>query len=399
MYALMIGRRFVYGSLLAAVVLLLGWSVARRWNYDRYRRIMTEKYAVRENFPPLVYLPCVRKGPPVSACAAVLIEVKSGAVLYAKNAEIRRAPASTTKIMSAIVALEKGDLAKVVKVSRRAALTGGSTLRLRPGDRILLGELLEGMMLRSGNDGSIAVAEGVAGNVPNFVHWMNMKAKEIGALQTNFRNPHGLRAPSHYTTALDLALIARYGLANPRFARLVKTRTAVLEWVEKAKRVEIRNTNRLLWYVEGADGVKTGTTGEAGHCLVASATRDGKKFIAVVLHSHNRWADSARLLEYGFTDFSIFRIATARRSVGTVPVKNGKRRSLPLYPRHDLFAVVEKGYENRLQTAVIPSEEAFEAPVIAGEILGKIGYSYDGRYVAGVDLISRNPVKRRWFCW
>jgi D-alanyl-D-alanine carboxypeptidase (penicillin-binding protein 5/6) len=399
MRIVLIRRSFFYGSLLAAVVLFLGLGVVQRWDYDRYRRIMTGKYAVREKFPPLVYLPCVSKGPSVSASAAVLIEVKSGAVLYAKNAETRRAPASTTKIMSAIVALEKGNLAKVVKVSRKAACTGGSTLRLRPGERILLRELLEGMMLRSGNDGSIAVAEGVAGNVPNFVRWMNMKAKEIGALQSNFRNPHGLRAPSHYTTALDLALIARYGLANPRFARLVKTRTADLEWVERAKRVEIRNTNRLLWCVEGADGVKTGTTSEAGHCLVASATRDGKKFIAVVLHSYNRWADAARLLEYGFANFSIIKIAGDRLSAVAVPVRNGNQRLVSLYPRHDLFAVVEKGNENKLQIRVIPMAGAVEAPVIAGEILGKIGYSYDGRYIAGVDLVSRKPVRRRWFWW
>jgi D-alanyl-D-alanine carboxypeptidase (penicillin-binding protein 5/6) len=394
-----IWRRCFYGSLIAAVLLLLGLGAARGLNYYRYRRIMTEKYEIREKFPPLVFLPCIQKGPPVSASAAILIEVKSGAVLYAKNAEIRRAPASTTKMMSAIVALEKGKLNKVVKVSRKAALTGGSTLRLRPGERILLGELLEGMMLMSGNDGSIAVAEGVAGNVPNFVHWMNMKAKEIGALQTNFRNPHGLRAPSHYTTAFDLALIARYGLANPRFAKLVKTKTAALEWVEKFKRVEIRNTNQLLWYLEGADGVKTGTTNEAGHCLVASATRDGKKFIAVVLHSCNRWEDSARLLEYGFHNFSIIKVATARRSVGTVPVKNGNQRILPLYPRNDLFAVVEKGNENKFQIKVVTLDEAVEAPVIGGEILGKVGYSYDGHYVTGVDLINRTLVKRRWFCW
>jgi D-alanyl-D-alanine carboxypeptidase (penicillin-binding protein 5/6) len=397
MRVLLISRKLLYGLIFAVLVLLLGLGGRQRWDYCSYRRIMTEQYSIREQFPPLVYLPCVRRGPAISARAAVLIEVKSGTVLYAKNAETRRAPASTTKMMSAIVALEKGDLTKVVKVSRKAAFTGGSTIWLRPGDHILLGELLEGIMLRSGNDGSVAVAEGVAGNVKEFVGWMNLKAKEIGALQTNFRNPHGLRAPSHYTTALDLALIARYGLANPHFAKLVKTKTANLEWVEKTRRVEIHNTNQLLWYVEGVDGVKTGTTSEAGHCLVASATRDGKKFIAVVLHSYNRWGDSARLLEYGFQNFSIVKIATAGKSVGLLPVKNGNKRFVALYPRHDLIAVVEKGNESRLKTVVAPLKKVVVAPVVPGKILGKIGYRYDGRYVAGVDLICHTPVKRRWF--
>ncbi len=361
-----------------------------------------DQYLIREEFPPLVLLPKYESGPKITASASVLVEVKSGTVLFAKNPDLRRAPASTTKMMTAIVALEKGRLNQVIKVSRFAAGTPGSSLYLHQGERLTLKELLTGMMLQSGNDGSIAVAEGVAGRMDEFVKLMNLKAKEIGALKTNFRNPHGLRAPSHYTTALDLALIARYGLSNPQFAKLVKQRHAVLEWLEgRNKKVEIKNTNRLLWYLEGADGVKTGTTNEAGKCLVASATRNGKQYIAVVLNSPDRWRDCAKLLEYGFQEFSTIRIASQKSSVARVKVLEGSKSKVLLYPRNDLTVEVRKDKEELIVPKISVFASEVTAPVRVGQVLGKIGYEYQGQYVTGVDLIARKPIRkvRRWFFW
>lgn len=369
--------------------------------YNPSRLVDTKAYQIREAFPPLVFLPGYQQGPPVYASAGVLIESKSGAVLFAKNPDLRRAPASTTKMMTAIVALEKGNLNKIVKVSHLAANTPGSSIWLRAGDKLPLKELLEGMMLQSGNDGSMAVAEGVAGGVEQFVRLMNMKAKEIGALNTNFRNPHGLRAPSHYTTALDLALIARYGLANPRFAALVKQKTAIINWVEKRRNLLVNNTNRLLWYLEGADGVKTGTTSEAGYCLVASATRDGRQLIAVVLNSGDRWGDCARLLEYGFKEFVAIKIATHQRSVASLPVRGGNFSSINLYPRSDLVAVVRKGDQHLVKPQITLLSEFGVAPIRPGRVWGKIGYHYLAKPVEGVDLINLQavPAKRKWWPW
>lgn len=369
--------------------------------YNPCRQINTNGYKLRENFPPLVFLPGYLKGPPVSASAGVLIEAKSGSVLYAKNPEFRRAPASTTKMMTAIVALEKGDLRKTIKVSRRAAGTPGSSLWLHAGDTLSLKELLEGMMLQSGNDGSMAVAEGIAGSVEDFVSLMNLKAKEIGALNTNFRNPHGLRAPSHYTTALDLALIARYGLSNPKFATLVKRKSATIRWEGKLKSLEITNTNRLLWYLEGADGVKTGTTNEAGKCLVASATRNGRQLIAVVLNSGNRWGDCTRLLEYGFNEFVSIKVADDSKKVCQIPVRNGAVPWINLYPRTDLITVVKKGDQYLIKPQLILFKKEAIAPVKPGEIWGKIGYRFSGQIIEGVDLINHQPVvkKRKWWFW
>lgn len=368
-------------------------------HFSRIRFTTAKPYQIRASFPPLVILPDYQKGPPVHASAALLLETQSGAVLYAKNAEERRAPASTTKMMTAIVALECGDLNKVVEVSPRAARTPGSSIYLRPKDRLKLKELLKGMMLQSGNDGSMAVAEGVSGSVENFVRLMNRKAKEIGALNTNFRNPHGLRAPSHYTTVLDLALIARYGLTNPVFADLVQQKQAVLEWMERRRQLEVRNTNRLLWYLEGADGVKTGTTNEAGHCLVASATRDGKQFIAVVLNSRDRWGDCQRLLEYGFREFVIVKVAAARQPAYRIPVKDGADNFVKVYPRRDLVAVVRKGQADGILRKITIFKEPVAAPLRIAQTLGRIGYQFQGRMVEGVDLVNREPVpvkKRFW---
>ena len=357
-------------------------------------------YKIRDTFPPLVFLPEYRQGPPVYAAAAILIEAKSGAVLFAKNADQRRAPASTTKMMTAIVALEKGNLDQIVRVSPRAAGTPGSSIYLRAGERISIRELLKGMMLQSGNDGSMAVAEGISGRMESFVALMNSKAKEIGALNTNFQNPHGLRAPSHYTTALDLALIARYGLAMPQFAGLVKQKTAIVNWDEQSRELGVSNTNRLLWSLEGADGVKTGTTNEAGHCLVASATRDGKQLIAVVLNSGSRWNDCSKLLEYGFREFSIAKIATHQDPICQLPVKNGRSSIIKLYPRRDLSAVIKKGNESMLSNAIEIFSSSVTAPLKPGEALGRIGYRYQGNMVEWVDLINHDPVpvrKKWWF--
>ncbi len=397
MKVIVIPRKYWIGVFLLAGVVMISAITLYRSSLP----VNTHLYKIRGSFPPLVYLPGFEQGPSIHASAGVLIESKSGAVLFAKNPDLRRAPASTTKMMTAIVALEKGDLNKVIKVSPLASRTPGSSIWLREGDRLSLRELLEGMMLQSGNDGSMAVAEGVAGNVDLFVDLMNRKAKEIGALNTNFRNPHGLRAPSHYTTAVDLALIARYGLAYPRFSSLVKQKTAIIRWEDKAQSLKVQNTNRLLWYLEGADGVKTGTTNEAGYCLVASATRNDCQFIAVVLNSRDRWGDCARMLEYGFGEFMIQRIADHRKPVARLAVLNGSDSFVNLYPRNDLNAVVKKNQAGFIEPQIILFHEQATAPLKPGQIWGRIGYRYQRQTVEGVDLINVRPLpkKRYWWHW
>lgn len=355
----------------------------------------TGGFMIRPGYPPLVYVPDSQTGPAIYAASAILLEATTGAILYAHNEHVRRAPASTTKIMTALVALIAGDLRSLVTVGQKAGWTPGSSAGLRPGDRLSLSELLQGLMLVSGNDASVAVAEHVAGSESGFVALMNRQAKEFGAFNTNFRNPHGLSALGHYTTAFDLALITRYALQYPQFARLVRTRQEDLEWAEGERRAPIANTNRLLWSFAGADGVKTGTTSEAGHCLVASATRDGRQLIAVILRSGDRWGDAAALLDYGFRTFRLLILAEEGRPYATLPVTRGEAPMVALTPRHRLAVVCRQGEENLVRLEAVLPRRPLKAPLHPGQALGRLTAVYAGQEIEGVDLLPGRAVRRR----
>ena len=368
------------------------------WHLHRRALETGAGFLIRPGYPPLVYVPEAQQGPSLSAASAVLLEATTGTILYARNEHVRRAPASTTKIMTALIALERGDLRSLVTVGPRAGATPGSSVGLRPGDRLSLGELLQGLMLSSGNDAGVAIAEHVAGSEEAFVRLMNIRARDFGAFHTSFRNPHGLPAPGHYTTAFDLALITRYALQNPAFARLVRTREEELQWAAGERRLALANTNRLLWSFAGADGVKTGTTSEAGHCLVASATRDGRRLIAVVLRSADRWRDAAALLEYGFNAFHLVVLAEEGKSVARVRVAGGRSASVALVPRARLAIVCPRGKEELVRLHASLPAEPVPAPIRPTQILGRLTVTYDGEEVDGVDLLPEEGVeKRKWW--
>lgn len=244
----------------------------------------------------------------VRAASAVLMDADTGAILFASDPMERRAPASTTKIMTALVILEEGRLDEKVVITERATAVTGTRLGLRRGQRVTLGDLLWAILLKSANDAALAAAEHVGGSEERFVAKMNAKAVSLGMQGTHFANPHGLDNPDHYSTAYDLALLARQALRNPVFARIVQTREARLAILmgpngRVVKRRVLRTHNQLLGQFFGADGVKTGYTERAGPCLVASATRGDHQLIAVLLNDSHRWAEAAALLEYGFAAF------------------------------------------------------------------------------------------------
>ncbi|MDS1029068.1 D-alanyl-D-alanine carboxypeptidase family protein [Bacillota bacterium LX-D] len=236
----------------------------------------------------------------VSAQAYLLMDAKTGQILLEKNAFEKRAPASTTKILTAIMALEQGGLERKVKVSPHAASIGESSIYLEPGEEISVLRLVQGALIKSGNDATVALAEYYCGSEELFSVLMNRKAKLLGAFNSNFKNPNGLPLKNHYTTAFDLAQMARYSLKNPIFKEIVSTKEMKIPYENKSWARYLKNTNKLLWKYPGADGIKTGTTREAGCCLVASATRGNRQLIAVVLHSFDRFGEAARLLDYGF---------------------------------------------------------------------------------------------------
>jgi serine-type D-Ala-D-Ala carboxypeptidase (penicillin-binding protein 5/6) len=239
--------------------------------------------------------------PSITAQAAVIMDGDTGRVLYERNAYEHRRPASTTKIMTAIIAIEHGDLERtIVSDVDGSKMPGSSVMGLRPGVRITARDLLYGLLLPSGNDAAVLLAENIDGTVPAFVDEMNRKAAELGLDDTHYENPHGLDAAQHYSTAYDLARLARYAMGNPDFARIVGT----VDWhLGMPSDYDLHNGNSLLTTYPGADGVKIGWTERAGWTLVASAVRDGHHLFVTVLDSQDRDADAAALLDWAFASY------------------------------------------------------------------------------------------------
>lgn len=239
--------------------------------------------------------------PPVNhAEAAALIDVSSGRILYEKQGDKRMRIASLTKIMTAIVAIEHGNLQEKVTVSSRAFGKEGSSLYLKLGEQMKLEDMLYGLMMRSGNDAATAIAEHVGGSEEGFVFLMNAKARELGMTHTHFANPHGLDVEGHYSTANDMAKLTVYALKNPVFHKIVKTETKKTANPNEPWDYFWHNKNKMLRIYAGADGVKTGYTKKAFRCLVSSATRDGRQLAAVTLNDGDDWNDHSRMLDYGF---------------------------------------------------------------------------------------------------
>ena len=236
---------------------------------------------------------CCADGSGISATAAVLMDADTGEILYEKNAQQQMLIASITKIMTALVALESAPLQQEITVTQ-AHMVEGSSMYLAPGERVTVEELLYGLMLCSGNDAALALAEGCCGSVEAFVAQMNDKAAQLGMTGTSFANPNGLDDENHYSTALDMARLAAYAVRNPAFVRLCSTMQ-----MSTAQRT-MSNHNRLLRSLEGCIGLKTGYTMAAGRTLVSCVVRDGRTLVAVTLQDGNDWVDHQSLYEYGF---------------------------------------------------------------------------------------------------
>ena len=243
--------------------------------------------------------------PSVLAESAILINAQTGGVIFEKNADVRRAPASLTKMMTCILALETKGLNSEFKVTQAAAATEDSYLEMKGGERLLSGELMREMMMESDNGAAVAVAQNVSGSVLKFADRMNEKAKELGCRKTHFSNPHGLTAKWHYSTARDMSKIAAYCMKNPDFRKLVNNQKSVIHWTTPHGRTyKSETTNELLGSYSGANGIKTGWTNAAKGCVAASAKRGDIELIAIVMKSkdhHTRFADARKLLDYGFS--------------------------------------------------------------------------------------------------
>ncbi|AFK86896.1 MULTISPECIES: D-alanyl-D-alanine carboxypeptidase family protein [Thermoanaerobacterium] len=337
------------------------------------------------------------KSPQIAAKAAIVMDQRSGRILFEKNISEKLPMASTTKIMTLLLALEYGNLNDIVTVSKKAASVGGSSIWLSPGEKISMINLLYGLMLNSGNDAATAIAEHISGSVDKFVELMNKKAKEIGAYNTNFVTPSGLDIgiDNHYTTAYDLALITRYAFNNyNKFAEIVSTKEKTIPWDGKGYDRYLRNKNKMLWQYEGADGVKTGFTNKAGRCLVASATRNGQRLISVVLNSGPMWEDTQKILDYSFANYTPIKIISKGQMVKTISVVNGKGKYLPLIYNSDFILPISKDEEINVKIDYsLP--KSVKAPIGIGEKVGVAIVKLNDNQIATIDVVAGKNVDER----
>lgn len=333
--------------------------------------------------------------PELSARSAVVMDAGTGRVLYARDMKARRFPASTTKIMTLILALENSSPDEIVHIGPHAAGAEGSTLWLQDGDEIPMGELLTGMMMRSGNDATIAVAEHIAGSVDAFAKKMTEKAKEIGAEDTSFVNSSGLPDENHYTTAYDLALIASYGYREvPHFEEIVSTKEIEYPWVKDESK-HLRNENQMLWLYRGANGVKTGYTEKAGRCLVSGAKQNGLQLVSVVLDSTYMWNDSIALLDYGFQHVKARTLFKAGETVTSLHVRKGKGGSVPVVAASDVTIPLQDGEQEKDYEKHIEIPKRLQAPIRAGDVVGRLVLTYQGKPCYATDLLASRDVEKK----
>ncbi len=334
--------------------------------------------------------------PRIHSRAAIAMDTVSGRVLFEKNAYSVRPMASTTKIMTALLALEKGNLDDIVTVSARAARVGGSSLHLKRGEKIKMNDLLYGLMLRSGNDAAIAVAEHIGGTVEDFAAMMTSKARDIGAYNTAFVTPHGLDRPGHYTTAYDLALITRYALKNKKFSEIVGTYSTVISNYSGHNR-SISNTNEMLRGYWGADGVKTGYTGKAGRCLVTSVTRNNWRIICVMLGSNSRYqraSDSTKVLNYIFSNYQLKNLTKDFSANTFVTVKKGVSNRLEVGAGKEIYFPLSVDEASKLEIRYdLPIY--ITAPIRKGEKIGTAVYHAGKCDIKRVDLFALNNLEKK----
>ncbi len=341
---------------------------------------------------PSVVFADTPKAPSVEAQAAILIDAGTGRVLWEKNSRSTLSMASTTKIMTAIITLERGNLDEIVTVSRRAAIAPKVKMYLAAGEKIPLKGLLHALMLQSSNDAAVAIAEHIGGTVENFGQMMTQKAQNIGALDTSFITPNGLDAENHYSTAYDLAVITRYALNNPEFVKLINTSYVD---VESDKRVySVTNKNRFLREFDGAIGVKTGFTNQAGHCFVGAAERDGMKLISVVLASgwgekgkEQKWVDTKRLMSYGFAAYKVQQLVEEGEPAKTVAVSRSKTDNMGLVYERSVFAPLREDEVNEIFLDYY-GPETIPAPIEQSESIGEVHIYVKGKYFGKVNLLT-----------
>ncbi len=323
----------------------------------------------------------------LSAVSAVLIEAETGTVLYQKNAGERRAMASTTKIMTALLTIEAGDLDREFTVDPLAIRVEGTSMGLQEGDRVSRRDLLYGILLPSGNDAANAAAVSVSGSIPEFVKLMNSKAQELRLSDTHFVTPSGLDADGHYTTALDLARLTAYAMKEETFCEIVACRSAEVEFGNPPYKRTLYNSNKMLARYDGAIGVKTGFTDNARRCLVSAAERDGVTLIAVTLNAGDDWNDHTKMLDYGFTQVKAYPLELGCDTRVSVA---GTGKSVGVYSHEETLALTPQQRTRITRRVMLPA--FVYGTVDKGDKLGEIRFYLDGELVKTCPLYADSTV-------
>ncbi|AKL95121.1 D-alanyl-D-alanine carboxypeptidase DacF [Clostridium aceticum] len=350
--------------------------------------------------------------PNITAPNAVLLDYTTGKVLFDHNAHEVTYPASTTKVMTAILVLENANLNDVITIQEDTYVDGASAYLLA-GESFTVEELLKTLLIRSANDVAEVLAQHVSGSIEDFAQLMNERARELGALNTHFTNPHGLPDESHVTTAYDLAMIGKHAMSFEAFREAVSTVNFSLEPTAFTPETRYyRNTNRFLWGTGSAnrmlyngvytniqydliDGIKTGYTRAAQQCLITSSIKDGHRFIAVVLGAEgvNIYSDSRSLVDYGYENFQLIQLVEKDQLKIESPVENGAQDLIPLYTDETLYAVVPQTMElSHINEKVLLNED-IKAPIAIGDVLGKVLYTIEDEVLGEVDLIAEENVE------
>lgn len=333
---------------------------------------------------------------------SVLIEKESKRVLYEKNAHEKMAMASTTKIMTCIVAIESGKLDEIVTVSGKAARAPKVKLNLKTGEKQKLGDLLYSLMLESHNDTAVAIAEHVGGSVEEFCAMMTEKAKAIGAENTCFETPNGLDGQAHYSTPYDMALIAAYALDNPEFVKIINTPQIEIPTtqLEGSKKHALINKNRFLSQYEGAEGVKTGYTSKAGHCFVGAVKKEDMELIGVALGAgwdskgkSRKYTDVIKLMNYGYNNYKKYKVLDKGEEKGSVKVINGKVEDVILYVNETVILPLTEYEKETIELKKTVTDE-LQAPIDENQVVGKVEVICDGKVLKKVDLLAGQKVDK-----
>ena len=337
------------------------------------------------------------KEPNVEAQGAVLIDELTGRILWEKNAHTQMSMASTTKIMTAIIALERGNMDDTVTVSKKSQASPKVKMNLTNGEQIKLEYLMYALMLQSYNDAAVAIAEHVGGSIEEFCNIMTEKAKEIGAYNTSFKTPSGLDADGHYSTPYDMAIIARYALQNKDFIKITNRRDISVS--SNKRSYSLVNKNRLLNQMHGAKGVKTGFTGKAGHCFVGAVERDEISLISVVLGSgwgnnrNQKWIHTKEILDYGFLAFSYKNIVDENDNAKSVLVGRSREKEVDIAFRNGLNLPLSEEEYNNIHIEIV-SPNLVNAPIIKGQEIGLAKVYINNKLENEIALISVKDVAR-----